>query len=422
MKVLILSLENWNNNVNGGNVLSNIFSGLNFEIEQIYCSAGLPNTTLCNKYYQITDKMVIDNVLKGKEIGRIFESDFNNSDDFRFENKSKKGKRWEITFLIRELFWKLSKIDNKNFVSFIKDFNPDIIFAPCYGNVRMLRLTRLVSKYTSAPIVSYVSDDLYSYNVINFNPLFWIRRWNLRRNVRKTSKLYSLMYTMTNQQLQEYEKELNVPMKILRKGCKHQGINFIKKPYKIIFAGNLYLNRSDVLCKLAEVIGRYNKDKLNFVLEIYSGSSLSKEQYNILNNGYDTFFNGLIDSEQLKAKYKECSIALHVESFNLKNSLITRLSFSTKITDCLQSGAALMAICPANNAGFQYLRDEDCAICIDNIDDIDFYINKIMSDENYLKTYAEKAKDCIERNHVKSENDKMIIEDFYKVIKNKKVY
>ncbi len=422
MKVLILSLENWNNNVNGGNVLSNIFSGLNFEIEQIYCSAGLPNTTLCNKYYQITDKMVIDNVLKGKETGRIFESDFNNSDDFRFENKSKKGKRWEIIFLIRELFWKLSKIDNKNFVSFIKDFNPDIIFAPCYGNVRMLRLTRLVSKYTSAPIVSYVSDDLYSYNVINFNPLFWIRRWNLRRNVRKTSKLYSLMYTMTNQQLQEYEKELNVPMKILRKGCKHRGINFIKKPYKIIFAGNLYLNRSDVLCKLAEVIGRYNKDKLNFVLEIYSGSSLSKEQYNILNNGYDTFFNSLIDSEQLKAKYKECSIALHVESFNLKNSLITRLSFSTKITDCLQSGAALMAICPTNNAGFQYLKDEDCAICIDNIDDIDFYINKIMSDENYLKTYAEKAKDCIERNHVKSENDKMIIEDFYKVIKNKKVY
>ncbi len=416
MKVLVLSHENWNNNTNGGNVLSNIFEGLNFEFAQIYCSAGLPNNDLCNKYYQITDKMVIDNVLRGKEAGKVLDSSLPCiNKDLKFENGSKK-RRWEIIFMIREIVWRLAKIDNKNFIDFIRSFNPDIIFAPCYGNIRMLRLTRTVAQYTDAPIVSYVSDDLYSYKVINYNPLFWVRRWNLRRNVRKTVKFYKLMYTMTDEQLKEYEKELKVPMKILRKGCIHSGVNEIKKPYRIIYAGNIYLNRADVLCDIAKSIAKFNKESLNFVLDIYSGGRLSGEQEKILNNGYDTFFNGLIEPERLLNEYKNCSIALHCESFNQKNALITRLSFSTKITDCLQSGAAVMAVCSDINAGFKYLFEEDCAICISDLTKLDGVFNKILSDDNYLKLYALRAKGCIEKNHDKKLNNEMILSDFNKII------
>ena len=67
MRVLIVSAEVWQDKTNGGNVLSNLFEGLDWEFAQIYCNPGTPENNLCKRYYQITDGMVIKNTLK---IGR----------------------------------------------------------------------------------------------------------------------------------------------------------------------------------------------------------------------------------------------------------------------------------------------------------------------------------------------------------------
>lgn len=414
MKVLVVSHEAWNSKTNGGNVLSNIFSDFDAEFRQIYCSAGKPENNICNDYFQITDKMVLDNVIKRKNVGKQFNlSDTTNDNykDERFENSSKK-RRWQIIFMMREIIWSIAKIDNKEFISFIKEYNPDIIFAPCYGNPRMLRLTRIIAKYSDAPIVSYVSDDLYSYKALEFNPLYWIRRWNLRRNVRETYKLYSLVYTMTTEQLNEYEREFDVPMKILRKGSIPAKINTFSEPYRIIYAGGIYLNRVNILIELAKTIKSINKDGTKFILDIYSGGELTQKQKLILNNEIDTFFNGLISAEKLKEQYSKSSIALHVESFDLKNRLITRLSFSTKITDCLESGAAVMAICPEINAGYKYLQEEDAAICIHELNDLELVLRQILKEPTILNKYAYKAQQTIIKNHNPIKNKEMIKEDF----------
>ena len=73
MKVLIISAEVWQNGTNGGNVLSNMFGGTNFELAQIYCNPGTPDNNLCKNYYQMTDSMVIHGFLIHKPIGKAFE-------------------------------------------------------------------------------------------------------------------------------------------------------------------------------------------------------------------------------------------------------------------------------------------------------------------------------------------------------------
>ena len=72
MKVLILSAEVWQDGTNGGNVLSNIFSDMNFELAQVYCNPGVPENNCCTRYYQMTDSMVLHSFLRHKPIGNAF--------------------------------------------------------------------------------------------------------------------------------------------------------------------------------------------------------------------------------------------------------------------------------------------------------------------------------------------------------------
>ena len=60
MRILVLSKEAWRDDQNGGNVLSNIFSGFHAEFAQITCAAAKPSNSLCKKYFQMTDSMMMD--------------------------------------------------------------------------------------------------------------------------------------------------------------------------------------------------------------------------------------------------------------------------------------------------------------------------------------------------------------------------
>ena len=53
--------------------------------------------------------------------------------------------------------------------------------------------------------------------------------------------------------------------------------------------------------------------------------------------------------------------SLHAEAFDRTSRHVVRMSFSTKIVDCMDSGCAVMAICDDKQAGGSYLRRNDCA-------------------------------------------------------------
>lgn len=208
MRILILSKECWRNDQNGGNVLSNMFEGFNAEFAQIYCSTGEPSNNICKHYFQVTDSEVMRYCLhriKATDIGHVRQyndypkiSNTNSVDeDVRSVSKWMSG---NLARVVREIAWKIAPWKSERLKLFILDFNPDIVFAPCYGNHYMLGLTRYVYEVTYKPIISYISDDHYTLNQFSFSPVFWINHFIRRRNVKRTIKLYSLMYTMTEEQ------------------------------------------------------------------------------------------------------------------------------------------------------------------------------------------------------------------------------
>ena len=64
MKILVISKEAWRDEQNGGNVLTNMFSHFSgSEFAQIYCNEQEPNNAICRNYYQMSDRMMVNNIL-----------------------------------------------------------------------------------------------------------------------------------------------------------------------------------------------------------------------------------------------------------------------------------------------------------------------------------------------------------------------
>lgn len=417
MKILVISQPVWSNENNSGNTLSNIFGDFDAEFANIYFAAGIPNNNICELYYQISDYMIIQKLTKNKKVGKRIgitkNEDIKSSTNFEHQAKQYKN---IVTDILREVAWKSVDIKTIDLVQFITEFNPDIIWAPCYGNFRMLRNVLKIKEIAKCPLVSFISDDLYTYKRNIRNPLKLISQYFLRKSIRKYFNECELVYTMTEEQKSEYEKSLGKSMRILR---KNQSEPFVKheihKPMSIIYAGGLYEGREESLCNFVNELSKIDKDGKRFLLNIYTSSKSENET--ILNNRCNSFLHHSLPYHELMTVYSENDIALHIESFDDMYAQRCRLSFSTKILDCLQSGAAVLCICPEDNAGYNYLKREKGAICISDMNILEQSLGYI---ENNYDEVVEMAKKCLEKNHNKEINTLNLHNDLSRVSNQKK--
>lgn len=402
-RVLIISEEAWRNEDNGGNVLTNLFGPLadEFEFAQIYCRPVKPNNNVCKKYFHLSTADMMHAVFFFKKYGYSF--NYNDCDIEKVISSSQtttkiwykiKQYPWGILFLIRDILFMLSRWRTKELNDFVTDFDPDIIFAPMYGNVYMHLIDRYVAKITGKKLISYVSDDHLTFRQYSWSPIYWLNRLRLRRQIIKTSKNYSLLYTMTDEQKVEYEQILNIPMKILKKAKPFKVAHFqekLNKPLRLIYGGNLSANRSETLSHIRKALCNINKNGKVAELAIYTQSYISPKMRNTLHDGDNSFLMGKVSLEELTNQYNKSDILLHVESFNRKARLQTRLSFSTKIIDLMHSCRCIVAICWDESSPYRYLNGNDLAYCISSEGDIESSLKYLFEHPSLINGYAYKA-------------------------------
>lgn len=428
MKILIISFECWRDDTNGGNVLSNLFAGMDgAEFAQIYCKGGLPQNQICKRYYRMNDRMALHALL---HFQRFVGEELRYSDWPAEPTPAGKEKRfydffrrhdWPIFHVIRELLWAAAPWRSAKLLRFVQEFAPDIIFAPCYGSLFMQRLDRWVFRQASAPVVSYISDDNYSLRQLRFSPAFWVHRFLLRSSIRKTARQYRWMYTMTQQQAEELGPQLHTQMRILRKAAAPFPRREHTKPdqaVRLIYAGGTYLGRDAVLLRVARAVRALNAKAHPCRLDIYTNSEIPKKWQSELNDGTNSTIHAAIPMKDLERRYAESDIALHVESFQKKDALLTRLSFSTKIVDCLASGCAVLAVCPHENAGWQYLKAENAALCVDSPEDVEPAVQKLVTDAAYRQKLARAARGCLELHHRPEDIQKQFFTQICKIVQD----
>lgn len=433
MKILLITAEEWNDYVYGNGVLTNWFTGFDAEFAQIYTSPGLPNNKVCSKYFQIDERQMVKSLYSNTKAGREVKMPTNEREqDAAKSNAQRKGiygifkklSLWMHTpiVMLQDFIWMTGRYDKAALQRFIDGYKPDVVFCPQLGNPKMWRIEKLVKGMTDVPFVAFTGDDEASYQQVSKSPLFWLRRWYCHNGLKNSVKIFSHYFMHSKEQAQDYTNEYGVPTSTLYK-CGDFSNEFVKKsvgsPIRLVYAGRLYCNRWKTLAEIGKALHEINKHGERMVLDIYTQEALTNEQRKALSPENSVYMKGSVNPQQLKEVYRNADIALHVESMDKKNRLATRVSFSTKIIDLMASSCAILAVCWNRHCGYQYLRDNDAAFCVDNYSDILPMLQRIVDNPSLVQNYAQKAYECGRKNHTHEKIQKQIRDKFEELIAKK---
>lgn len=406
LRILLITRESLRRDRNEGNVLLHLFDGLPVELAHICCKSELPDNDVCQgRYFRLTDKMAVNKLLHGRPMGeRVQQAPPRQEQSQPEENKHFydffRSHNWSVFYLLQDLLWGLAGFESPALDAFIGEFRPDLVFAPLTPYWYANRLQGRAIQRAGVPAVTYIYDDIYSLRQYSLSPFYWLHRLIVRSSIQKNLPLYRFAYTMTEQQKSEYEKLLQIPMKVLRKCAPENHPEY--RPHagiRLIYAGGIYYGRDKTLTQVADAVRTLQKEGRDVQLHIYTSSPLKRNVKRWLHDDRASFVHDAISAEELVRQYAQSDIALHVESFQKKGAYTTRLSFSTKIVDCLASGCAVLAICPEINAGWQYLRDEGAALCVCEPQQIGAAVRQLVTDNRQRRRLAAAAQECTQRRH-----------------------
>lgn len=407
-KVLVIGINAWRED-GATHTLMDIFRCWDPQkLALIYTRADMPNTKVCGKFFQISESKVLKSILKPwSSVGdEVVCTEYNNAED-----TSKEHDRYSIAHkrnlpflpLLRELIWKFGRWKSSNLRSFIKEFNPDLVFLPIYPTVYMGRIQKFISKLTGKPTVCYLADDNYSYdscdNIWKFIHRFWLRKF-----VKPLASNCKLMFVIVEKEKEDTDSRFGTNSLILTKGIDFTDKIFIPKtvnhPLKFVYTGSLLIGRDKTLAKLANSINQVNKDAIKAELFIYSQTEPSYHILSQINNGA-SHFCGRIDREKVMEVQRNADVVVFAEALEGKESNVAKLSFSTKITDYLSNGKCILAIGKNDIAPIDYFKRYDAALIANSTEEINDIIKLIVSNTELVNLYGEKAFHVAKMNHDK---------------------
>lgn len=417
MKVLVITRAPWRNDNNTGNTLTNLFCEMDdIEFYSIYLRDQVPDNAIAARSFSISERQLLNNLFKKTVVGKeIFAND--KTEAMMEENIYSFAKKKGNMFLVwlRDVLWSFGQWKNDNLKNFIKDINPDVIFMPMFCCVYPYRVIHYISKITKAKIILFHPDDNYTLKQFSLSPIFWLYRFNLRKWVKKIVNISDVNYAISHIQKEEYEKAFNKPFKVLTKGLDFDEVPKFKteynKPLQLVFTGNIGVNRWRSLAIIADALKEINADGIKAQMKIYTATPITEKMEKALNIENTSKIMGFVDSSEVAGIQSNADMLIHVEAMDLKNKLLVRQSFSTKLVDYFKSARPILAVGPKDVASIDHLIRNDCAIVADNKQELVEKLTEYINNNDKLTEIAVKGYECGKKHHNKGKNYSMLIED-----------
>ena len=416
-KVLVVAINAWRKDA-AAHTLMNIFSCWDPEkLAVVYTRADLPNTEVASRYFQISENDVLKSVFKPwSKVGReVVNTPVVNDSGVKEERERyAKGsrKRSHLMSVCREMVWALGHWKSKALKEFVSDFNPDVIFCPVYPTAFMGKIQRYTKKLTGKPIVCYLADDNYSYDMCKG---FWayIHRFMLRKQVKYLATHCKEIFVIVEKEKEETDRLFGTDSVILTKGLDFSKIVYlphaVNKPLKFVYTGKLIIGRDKTLALVADLLNKLNGEETKATLEIYSPDTVDDDTMARLNNGCSKHC-GFIPREKVGEVQQNADVVIFAEALEGKDSQAARLSFSTKITDYLSNSKCVLAIGKEDIAPIDYFIRNDSAIVATDEKQLEEKLRYILDNPQVIEEYGQKAFDCAKRNHDKAVIDKRFID------------
>lgn len=428
--ILVISNNAFSSTNNNGKTLASFFHTYPPEkMSQIYFNREIPTDDYFENYFRITDNDIVKASLRIRKIcgQQVFPESSdrveNNRADFTSQFISK-TKHFNITRLIREVFWKSNRWKTEAFHEFLERSSPDIIFFTAGDSLFAYDIFNYVKKKYEAKTVVYITDD-YILPRKTLSPFWKIRRKLVFNKMKDAIENSDLFITISSKMQKTYKKifnkdsilAMNMSEKLGQSNPKASDSNKIT----FIYAGGLHYNRYKTLHLLAQALKKHNNnstDKKAF-LEIYSTNPPEQSIKNLLNINGVSKFCGSLNQNELKDKLNLTDIPVHVESFDQKSIESTRLSISTKIPEYLSLAKPVLAIGPRNVASMEYLSGT--AFCITDQEEIYKQVVELINNKELQIELARSAIEKYEQNHQKDVTVNNLINEILGVCKNTSV-
>jgi len=375
-KVTIVSANPLRNDGCNGIMMRSLFSGWPRErLSQVYFRVAvphLPNVDDCSQY------RVIDITSRAR---RVFPAatDRPNADENSTGPAPRADHRKRLVRLLSRQrgvfgylrsaheFWSAQPWFYRALERQLRALRPDVVYT-LLGNYSLTKVATRACQRLGIPVFAHVVDDFVR-AVYQEVPLarklqarseFWFRR-----AVAGADGLAAISSVMG----EEYERRYQRPWSWFTTLIDADAYNPSPRPedgtFRLAYTGSLTLGRWQSLRSVALALkDLHDQQGIETRLLIYSSPEQLKEHRRALEIPPITELCGWSPPEQLPRVFHNADVLVHVESFESSIADFTKLSFSTKLSQYMMSGRAILAFGPEHLGSIRVLRDAGAAVVV----------------------------------------------------------
>lgn len=419
MNILVVSESSWNDKDSLGNSLNNWFEGWDDNFYHFFVRKVLPNNQIVSGYYNLTANDIVKGLFRFHIKGLAFSKSNLESvkNDFEKEGAQEQkkirkvhSKNGQFIYFLNELVWRTKLWFNKSVKDFLNKSRPNVIFVLTKSGYVSIPIVKYCRKKYGAKVVVFSADDVYG----QYLKCKWYRKRYLVRSVKWLLTNANRVYCCSPIMVDYYNEKFGIESLWLSKGCNFNQIipNKSNDTITILYAGNLLYGRDETLLLIAKTISEMKYNGVKFVLSILT-TSTDNDILAYLEANYD--FVGVeknVDYNEVEKRMNESHYVLVAESFDSKYSNQTKYSFSTKISDAIQSGSGIVAVGSNESSTIDFLSKIDGVISAFSIEELKNALAFIKDNPNVCYDNAKKIRSSCLKSFDKKEISQALRKSF----------
>jgi glycosyltransferase involved in cell wall biosynthesis len=281
---------------------------------------------------------------------------------------------------------------SEDLINWIKEFNPDYIYSSA-GSISSIDFLCIVRKYFGHKLIVHTFDDYIQIHDNTIFPAFLSKITT--KKFRELIELADLRLVISDKMATVYNQRYNKPFykfhnPIILNNWKNSDTNDKLDVFTFCYIGKINFDTNSTLGLFINSLEELNKEGIKVDFHIYSQSTLNT-WITFIDSRIKKYYKGGLNHSEIPntlSKYDGLILPLNFEKENQK---YLELSLSTKTSEYMISKVPIFLIAPHNFAVSEYLKNNDCAYCINNVNDLKKGILDFMSQSELRGSYLEKA-------------------------------